>query len=113
MQGELADKVAKVGAIYAERFGISRTDDWFMIKLQEELGELAQAHLRLSARGRGAAVEQDRANEAADVFCQLLLYCQHFGVDLDQAVRRKWLAYLPETGPQTETGTESPSEIAA
>jgi NTP pyrophosphatase (non-canonical NTP hydrolase) len=109
MQGELADKVAKVGAIYAERLGIARSDDWFLIKLQEELGELAQAHLRLSARGRGAAVELDRANEAADVFCQLLLYCQHFGVDLEQAVRRKWLAYLPET----ESEADAPSEAAA
>jgi NTP pyrophosphatase (non-canonical NTP hydrolase) len=109
MQGELADKVAKVGAIYAERFGIARSDDWFLIKLQEELGELAQAHLRLSARGRGTAVETDRANEAADVFCQLLLYCQHFGIDLEQAVRRKWLAYLPEA----ETVAEAPAEVAA
>jgi NTP pyrophosphatase (non-canonical NTP hydrolase) len=106
MQGELADKVAKVGGIYAERFGIARTDDWFLIKLQEELGELAQAHLRLSARGRGVAVEQDRANEAADVFCQLLLYCQHFGIDLEQAVRRKWLSYLPDEA-------EIPAEAAA
>ncbi len=100
MKGELADKVSQVGAIYAERFGIERTDDWFLIKLQEELGELAQAHLRLNGQGRGTAVELDRQNEAADVFCQLLLYCERFGIDLEQAVRRKWLAYLPQDPAQ-------------
>ena len=96
----LTDKVAQVGVIYAERFGIERTDDWFMIKLQEELGELAQAHLRLSGRGRGVASETDRGDEAADVFCQLVLYCQHFGVDLEAAVTRKWLGYLPKVEDQ-------------
>ena len=69
-------------------------DDWFLLKLQEELGELAQAHLRLSSRGRGQATEQDRADEAADVLCMLLLYCRRFGIDPDAAVRRKWLSWL-------------------
>jgi NTP pyrophosphatase (non-canonical NTP hydrolase) len=91
---QLSDDVARVSAIYAERFGVRRDDDWFLIKLQEELGELAQAHLRLSGRGRGSAEETDRADEAADVLCMLLLYCRRFGIDLDAAVARKWLSHL-------------------
>jgi len=90
----LTDRVAQVSDIYAERFAIRRDDDWFMIKLQEELGELAQAHLRLSSRARGEASEQARADEAADVLCMLLLYCHRHGIDLDAAVARKWLAHL-------------------
>ena len=85
---------AEISDIYAGKYAIDRDDDWFLLKLQEELGELAQAHLRLSSRGRGEASEQDRADEAADVLCMLLLYCRRFGIDPDAAVRRKWLAWL-------------------
>ncbi len=90
----VSDAAEQISDIYAGKYGIDRNDDWFLIKLQEELGELAQAHLRLSSRGRGEASEQDRADEAADVLCMLLLYCRRFGIDADTAVRRKWLAWL-------------------
>ena len=62
----LSDSAAEISDIYAGKYGIDRNDDWFLLKLQEELGELAQAHLRLSGRGRGEATEQDRGDEAAD-----------------------------------------------
>ena len=90
----LSDSAAQISDIYAGKYAIERDDDWFLLKLQEELGELAQAHLRLSGRGRGQASEQDRADEAADVLCMLLLYCRRFGIDPDAAVRRKWLSWL-------------------
>lgn len=93
---EVADSAERISDIYARKFGIARDDDWFLLKLQEELGELSQAHLRLSCRGRGEASEHDRADEAADVLCMLLLYCRRFGIDPDAAVRRKWLAWLDE-----------------
>lgn len=92
--GEVSESAARISDIYARRFNVARDDDWFLIKLQEELGELSQAHLRLSCRGRGEASEYDRADEAADVLCQLLLYCRRFDIDLDAAVRRKWLTWL-------------------
>jgi NTP pyrophosphatase (non-canonical NTP hydrolase) len=50
--------------------------------------------LRLSGRGRGSSTEQDRADEAADVLCMLLLYCRHHGIDPEAAVARKWLSWL-------------------
>jgi NTP pyrophosphatase (non-canonical NTP hydrolase) len=94
---EVSDGVGRVGDIYAGKYAIERDDDWFLLKLQEELGELAQAHLRLSGRGRGEATEEQRADEAADVLCQLLLYFRHFGIDPEEAVRRKWLSWLERT----------------
>ena len=95
----LTDPVQDVCDLYAERNGIRRDDDWFLLKIQEELGELVQAHLKLTARGRtkGASpadLERARADEAADLLCQVLLYCRRFGVDPDEAVRRKWLSWL-------------------
>jgi len=91
---EVSDAAGRISDIYAGKFGIERDDDWFLLKLQEELGELAQVHLRLSARGRGEATEQQRADEAADLLCQLLLYCRRFRIDPEAAVRRKWLSWL-------------------
>ena len=91
---EVSDSAERISDIYARNHAIARDDDWYLIKLQEELGELAQAHLRLSSRGRGEACEHDRADEAADVLCMLLLYCRRFGIDPDAAVRRKWLTWL-------------------
>jgi NTP pyrophosphatase (non-canonical NTP hydrolase) len=95
---ELGERVQQVSDIYARNYAIDRDADWALIKLQEELGELAQAHLRLSGRGRGAADEAARGDEAADVLCMLLLYCRRHGIDLDAAVQRKWLAWLDDAG---------------
>ena len=47
--------VRRISDIYAGKYGIVRDDDWYLLKLQEELGELTAGHLRLSSRGRGEA----------------------------------------------------------
>ena len=91
---EISEGAARVSDIYAAKYAIDRDADWALLKLQEELGELAQAHLRLSGRGRGSATEDDRAHEAADVLCMLLLYCRAHDIDLEAAVARKWFAWL-------------------
>ena len=91
---EISEGAARVSDIYARNYAINRDADWTLLKLQEEMGELTQAHLRLSGRGRGTASEDDRANEAADVLCMLLLYCRRFGIDPETAVRKKWLSWL-------------------
>ncbi len=95
----LTEPVQAVCDLYAERCDIARNDDWYLLKIQEELGELTQAHLKLTGRGRtkGAGEAEliaARADEAADLLCQVLLYCRHFGIDPDQAVQRKWLSWL-------------------
>jgi len=35
--------IRSVSRTYAATFGLQRTDEWFMLKLQEEVGELTQA----------------------------------------------------------------------
>lgn len=86
--------VLRISDIYAEEHGIQRDRDWALLKLQEELGELTAEHLRLSSRARGKADAQKLADEAADVLGMLLIYCERADVDLDAAMRRKWLAWL-------------------
>ena len=92
----LTNEVEAVSQIYASRYGIERDATWFMLKLQEEVGELTQAFLMLTGRARdkGATPEQlqqDLRSELADVLCHLLLLARCHDVDLQAAVEEKWL----------------------
>lgn len=95
---ELVRGVESVSKGYAEKFGITRDGPWFLLKLQEELGELVQAYLMMT----GAARTKDRSaqeitaqfrSELADVFCHVLLLAKAHDVDLPAAVRDKWLVW--------------------
>ncbi|WIY51710.1 phosphoribosyl-ATP pyrophosphohydrolase [Devosia sp. YIM 151766] len=98
---DLTGLVTQVSDIYAQRNDIRRDDDWFMLKLQEELGELTAEHLRLSGRGRrkgqdAADIVQARDDEAADLLAMLLLYARHNDIDLEVALQRKWFRHLSD-----------------
>lgn len=96
---ELGDKVQRVSDIYARNCDIRRDDDWYVLKLQEELGELVAEFLRLSGRGRmkdmlPADARLALENEAADVLAMLLLFARNENIDLEAVLRRKWFAHL-------------------
>ncbi|MFR9776170.1 pyrophosphatase [Micromonospora sp. MS34] len=96
----LADEVAAVSDRYASRHGIDRADPWYLLKLQEEVGELTQAYLMRAgqARDKGLTADQREAAyraELADVLCHVLLLARRDGVDLLAEVERKWLSRLP------------------
>ena len=93
----LQDDVLRISDIYAAEHGIDRSGDWALLKLQEELGELTAEHLRVSGRARGQEDAQAQADEAADVLGMLLIYCDGAGIDLEAAMRRKWLKWLETT----------------
>jgi NTP pyrophosphatase (non-canonical NTP hydrolase) len=97
--GQLSDDVETISRRYAEVFSIRRDDTWFLLKLQEEVGELTQAFLMRAgqARDKGLTPEELDANfraEFADVLCQLLLLARHHEVDMAAEVERKWLHRL-------------------
>ena len=101
---ETTERIERISAHYAERFGLERSQEWFMLKLQEEMGELTQAFMNLHGMGRdrgqtGEEIRQDFVDECADVFGQFLLFARHHGVDLDQAVAHKWLRWERSAGP--------------
>ena len=103
---ELTELVATVSDMYERETGVKRDDDWYALKMQEELGELIAEHLRLTGRGRrkdldDAAIIAARNDEAADLLAFLLLYARRNGIDLDAALERKWFSYLR---PDTEKG---------
>src|SRR5436305_13071732 len=88
----------QVSKRYAEQFGICRDEIWFLLKLQEELGELTQAFLMYhgKARTKGKSREEIEHNlrmEIADVIAHALLLAYAHGVDVEQALDEKWLVY--------------------
>ncbi|MWC00159.1 pyrophosphatase [Agromyces sp. MMS17-SY077] len=101
--------VESVSVVYAERNDIARTDDWLVLKLGEEVGELTQAYLARSgqARDKGRTpteVEEDFGAELADVLAHVLLLAERFAVDLPAEIGRKWLAWLPRDAAATAAG---------
>lgn len=80
---------------YCAANDLVRDSDWFILKLQEEVGELSQAWNKLSGRarrkGRSAdELRQDLEDEAADVLGHIFLLAEAEGLDLRAAIERKW-----------------------
>lgn len=103
---ELTARVEHVSQVYAARFRITRDDDWQILKLQEEVGELTQVHLmrRGQARSKGLSPQEIEAAfraEVADVLSQILLLAHHHGIDVVEEVRRKWLVWS-DASPRPE-----------
>jgi NTP pyrophosphatase (non-canonical NTP hydrolase) len=97
----LTDDVEEVSQGYARRHGIRRDAAWFLLKLQEEVGELTQAFLMRTgqARDKGYSaqeIEERFRGELADVVCHALLLAHHNGIELAEAIERKWLAWKPD-----------------
>ena len=97
---KLRAEVELVSARYAERHDIVRTDDWFVLKLNEEVGELTQAYLARAGQARdkghsASELEADFRAELADVFAQVLLLAERFDVDVAAEIERKWLVWKP------------------
>jgi len=95
---DLTEKIEKISQGYSKKFEFERDSDWFVLKLQEELGELIQSYLMVTgkARQKGKSKEEIRdefEHEVADVLAHTLLLAKHFNVDLDKVFESKWLKW--------------------
>ncbi|NTG49419.1 pyrophosphatase [Agrobacterium rhizogenes] len=102
MLSGLIQQFEKASATYAAANGVERDDDWFMLKLQEEVGELTQIWNKKTGRGRRKGMTDEElatalADETADVLGHILLFAHRNGLDLAAAVERKW-RFRPEEG---------------
>jgi NTP pyrophosphatase (non-canonical NTP hydrolase) len=105
----LADEIEVISRVYERRFGVPRTDDWLLLKLQEEMGELVQAYLARSGqsrdRGRTAdEIDADFRGEFADVFGQLLVIARRFDIDIEAELAHKWFRWNHLVEPQDREG---------
>lgn len=98
---ELTHAIEQVSRRYAETNGIQRTEDWAVMKLTEEVGELVRAHLKRTDRARVAegevgTLQVEFEHELADVLGQVLVLAALTNVDLSAALERKWLRWHPD-----------------
>ncbi len=96
---QLIVQAQAVHRLYLANKGLEVDEEWFVMKLAEELGELTQAYLRLRHRRPASPEAREEAeialaDECADLLCHLLLFSAKHEVDLVQAIQRKWLSYL-------------------
>ncbi len=96
MLSQLMQQFELASEKYARANDIERDADWFILKLQEEVGEVTQAWNRLSGRGRSKGktrdeMRQDLSDETADLLGHVLLLANASGLDLEASIKRKWL----------------------
>lgn len=95
---DLSEEVETISQIYSKKFDIGRDGNWFVLKLQEEMGELIQSYLMMIKQGRhkGKSPEEIKDNfrkEVADVFSHVLLLAKFYKIDLEKEVEKKWLKW--------------------
>ena len=95
---KVSQSISSVSDKYAKKFGIKRDGNWYVLKLQEEMGELIQSYLMMVGRARQKnktteQITEDFHKEMADVFCHVLLLAKKYNVDLEKEVTEKWLVW--------------------
>lgn len=95
---EIAARIERISEQYAEIHGIDRSAEWALLKLVEEVGELAQAHLTSTGQSKDRGLTQDEqrravTQEIGDVIGMILVFARQVGVDPEVAVAEKWFAY--------------------
>lgn len=96
---ELQEKVSEVSWGYAKAHGIERREEWYILKVQEELWELVQAYLSFKNLWRNRwktqyELKQDLSFELADIFAHILLFAQYNNIDVEKSLEQKWFKYL-------------------
>lgn len=98
----LTEKVKVVIEKYQKTYPDVKMDrDYFPFKISEEWGECLQAYLMLTDRGRQKDKTKEEilqlfSDECADVFGYLLAFANSEGVNLVEALNKKWFSYLEE-----------------
>ena len=98
---KLQTKFDAVSLSYCAQYGFKRDQDWVILKLLEEVGELTQAWNKLTGRARKRSssdeeLMQNLAEEAADVLGMIMVFAVQNDLDLEAAIKRKWRIDLEE-----------------
>ena len=91
----LAKKFGEASIRYCQEHNFEKTNDWVLMKLQEEVGELFQAYLMKTGRARNkgqsqAELEDMFACELADVFGMLMVLINETDIDINAYLTKKW-----------------------
>ena len=94
---KVEEGIVKNAMEYGEKYDVKIDEDFALLKLYEEVGELSQAVLIHRKKSRPEkylntdASLKEVADELADVLGMVIVNAHLFGVDLEEAVNRKWI----------------------
>lgn len=94
---ELESKVVENAINYGKKYNVKIDEDFALLKLYEEVGEVAQAVLihRKKSRPEKFVPEEiskaEIAKELADVIGMAIVNAHLLGIDLEEAIDKKWI----------------------
>ncbi|HEX2579974.1 MAG TPA: hypothetical protein VHK67_06205 [Rhabdochlamydiaceae bacterium] len=92
---EAALHCEKAWSQYAKKFSIRRDDEFYFLKMQEELGELTRAFLEIRGSEKQRKTSTDElkkkfAGDVASLVGNALILARHFDVDLEATIKAKF-----------------------
>ncbi len=94
---ELQKRVVENAINYGRKYNVKIDEDFALLKLYEEVGELAQAvliHRKKSRPEKHVPKEiskKELAKELADVVGMAIVNAHLLGIDLEEAIDKKWI----------------------
>ncbi|OGZ73451.1 MAG: hypothetical protein A2908_04230 [Candidatus Staskawiczbacteria bacterium RIFCSPLOWO2_01_FULL_38_12b] len=94
---EVEKKVVENALNYGKQYNITIDQDFALLKLYEEVGELSQAvliHRKKSRPEKHLAEEiskEEVAKELADVLGMVMVNAHVMNIDLEEAITKKWI----------------------
>lgn len=94
---EIEKKVVENAIDYGKEYNITIDEDFALLKLYEEVGELSQAvliHRKKSRPEKHLPEEKSKeeiAKELADVLGMVMVNAHLMGIDLEKVVTEKWI----------------------
>jgi len=95
---DIQQKVVENAIRYGKEYNVKIDEDFALIKLYEEVGELSQAILihRKKSRPEKHVAEnvskREVAKELADVVGMAMVNAHLLGIDLEEAIDKKWIS---------------------
>ncbi len=97
---ELEEKVIKNAKRYCRDCDIELDEDFALLKLYEEVGELAQSvliHRKKCRKEKYVSKKESKeelAKEIADILGMLIVVSYILEIDMEEAIKKKWIAQL-------------------
>lgn len=94
---QIQEKIVKNAVEYGKKYNVKIDEDFALLKLYEEVGELAQAILihRKKCRPEKYVSQEvskkELAKELADVMGMVIVNAHLLGIDLMDAIDKKWI----------------------
>lgn len=94
---ELQQRVVENAVSYGQKYNVRIDEDFALLKLYEEVGEFAQAVLIHRKKSRPEKhvskkiSKKELARELADVVGMAIINAHLLGIDLEEAIDKKWI----------------------